>query len=90
MEKLYAGEREMRAQVILDLLAHIGHGLVEDGGNKWNAAPAPCTRLGTSFDLVDTLASAILEGLGNVPLGHIITRADLCFVWSTNSQHVIK
>ncbi|GJC96679.1 cellobiohydrolase A [Colletotrichum higginsianum] len=68
---------EVRAQVVLDLVAHGQHGLVEDGRHQRHAAAAAGAGLGARLDLADGLAGAVLDRVDDVALGHVVARADL-------------
>ncbi|TKW52974.1 hypothetical protein CTA1_718 [Colletotrichum tanaceti] len=68
---------EVRAQVVLDLVAHGQHGFVEDGRHQRHAAAAAGAGLGARLDLADGLAGAVLDRVDDIALGHVVARADL-------------
>ena len=67
----------MRAQVVLHLLAHGCHGLVEDGLHKGHAPAAACAGFGAGFDVADALAGAVFYGVGDVAFEHVVAGAYL-------------
>ncbi len=72
-----AGVVEVRADVVLDLGAHVGHGPVEDARHERHAPAAARAGLGARLDLAHRLARALLGRLDHVALADVVARADL-------------
>ncbi|GKT86390.1 LOW QUALITY PROTEIN: cellobiohydrolase A [Colletotrichum tofieldiae] len=68
---------EVGAEVVLDLVAHGQHGLVEDGRHQRHAAAAARAGLGARLDLAERLAGAVLDRVDDVAFRHVVARADL-------------
>lgn len=72
-----AAVREMRAQVVLDLVAHGGHGFVEDGRHQGYATAATCPGFGARFNVAEGLARPVFDYVDDVALADVVARADL-------------
>ncbi len=70
-------------------MTDISHGLADDAGDERNVATAARACLSTSLDLTYDLTSTLFDELSDVSLRHIIAKADLSVIWSTNSQHML-
>ena len=63
---------EVRAEIVLDFVAHAFHGLVEDCLNQWHAATTACASFGTCLHVSDRLASAVLYAVNDIAFCHIM------------------
>ena len=62
----------MRAEVVLDFVAHALHGLVEDCLDKRHAATAPCAGFRTSLDFSDGLAGAVFDAVDYIAFCDVV------------------
>ena len=72
VEQIGAGVVEVRAEVVLDFVAHALHGLVEDCLDKRHAATAPCAGFRTSLDFSDGLAGAVFDAVDYIAFGDVV------------------
>lgn len=61
-----AGVLEVRAEVVLHLLAHRSHRLVEDVLNKGHTSATAGTSFCARFDIANRLAGAVLNSLCDI------------------------
>ena len=64
---------EVRADVILDFLAHRFHLRVEDALDEGHAASASCAGFCAALDIADALAGAVLHAGHYITLGNVVT-----------------
>jgi hypothetical protein len=65
VEEIRSRVFEVRAKMVLDLMTHGFHRLIEDVGDEWYASRTTCTGFCTRLDLPDRFAIFFLEKCGD-------------------------
>lgn len=81
VEEIGARVVEVRAEVVLDLIAHALHSFVEDCLDERHAATTACAGFCTRLDFSDGLAGAVFDTVDYIAFGDVVARTYLGVVF---------